>query len=233
MEVFRVFTPGRILGIALGAIILLFVSRGGASVSAYQTVPTVQTPTAAQAGLTPTPTATTTPAVRIIMNETYVNALVKSQMAGNPTVSDPVVDLRPPNLALVTMTMSTSTGFSVRPTATIAFTVKDNHIVVNITKVSMAGLLVPRVLIQNQLISLQNQLEVQLNAATQPLDSSILELDHVSTTDNSLIVDLGFRPQTGLVPQTGAASPTPFPIITTGPSSASPVPTRAPWFLGF
>ncbi len=219
MQKLNIFTPGRLLGIVLGTIVVLLMSRIGGAAYAFQLPPT---PTQ-----TSSPTMTPTPksAVSIIMNETYVNALVRSQMADNPNVTNPVVDLRPPNLALVTLTMRLPGGLSVRPTATIAFVVQNNRIIVNIQRVDVGNINVPRVLIENQLLALQTQLENQLNQVTHPLDSSILELNRISATETELTVDLGFRPQTGLVPETGGtANITPFPIVTSTPSSVTPTP---------
>ncbi len=227
MQKMRIFTPGRILGIVLGVIVLLFVTRMGNSVNAYQVQPS---PTVAQ---TQAPTPTPPPAVQVVMNETYINALVKQQLVDNPNVSDPVVDLRPPNLALVTVTMRLQGGFSVRPTATIAFTVQKNKIVVNVQRVNVSGIGVPRVLIENQLLALQTQLENQLNQLTQPLDTSILELDQVTTSDTELTVDLGFRPSTGLTPEaSGTPQAPPFPIVTSTPQPLQPQPINTPTLQG-
>ncbi len=213
MQKMRIFTPGRILGIVIGVIVLLFVSRMGATASANQVVPT--------ATAVPTAAAASAPAhaVQIVMNETYVDALVKQQLKDNPDVYDPVVDLRPPNLALVTLSMRMQGGFTVRPTATIGFVVKNNRIVVDIVRVDVGRFSVPRVLIENQLQNLQTQLENQLNQVTHPLDTSILQLDNITANETDLTVDLGFKAQTGLVPATGATpNVTPFPIISATPA---------------
>ncbi len=211
MQKMKIFTPGRILGIMLGVVVLLFVSRMGGSVSAYQAVPT---PTAATA-----PATAQTHAVSLTLNETYVNALVKQQLLDNPNVYDPVVDLRAPNQALVTMSMRVAGGLTVRPTATIAFVVSNNRIVVDIVRVDVGSLNVPRVLIQNQLLALQTELENQLNQLTHPLNSSILQLENISANDTELTVEMGFKPQSGLVPKTGSdASGTSFPIVSATPA---------------
>lgn len=136
--------------------------------------------------------ATTNPEVQILVDQAYVSKIVNNEISKDPNFSNAVVDLRPPNLALITMDVSISSLLTVRPTVTLAFAASNNQVQIQITRVEMGGYSIPLSLLQGPLDNITQMIQNQINAPTDAMQQQTgLELTHVSATDTDLILDLG------------------------------------------
>ena len=152
--------------------------------------PAVQVP---QTGATVTPTPTPKAAIHIAIDESYVNTIVQRALADEPAYSNPQVDLAPPNIAYVTVTMRTGLGVVLRPTATLEFGVVNNLVQVRITDVTFSGYrLLPRNVIQTALQGLATQMQNRINAMVLATKQATgLVVVGVSSTDTQLLIQMG------------------------------------------
>ena len=129
--------------------------------------------------------------VQIIAEESHVNSVLAVELAKDPRFGDPVMDLRSPNLALVTVGTKVA-GVVLRPTVTIGFGVEDNRIDVAVLELVIAGLRIPRGLVGEQLANLEEEIEEQANLLVAgTLGGTGLQVVSVSATETSLVIGLG------------------------------------------
>jgi hypothetical protein len=174
--------------IVLGLFLSLILFGSAAFVSAQQTTPT---PTAA-ARTTPTLTDAPEiePAIKVIIQETYIQGRLEKEMELNPAYSDPEIDFRAPDLALISFTTRVNTFLKLRPTATVQFSVEDEEVVVEVIRIDVNGMSVPRSLIESQIDELREEIQLELNNLTGSLTEADLELVEISATEDALVVSL-------------------------------------------
>jgi hypothetical protein len=139
----------------------------------------------------PVSPASEDPRIQINVEESYVNRLLAAELASDPRFSDPLVDLRSPNLALVTVNTEVA-GIVLRPTVTIQFSVEGSEIQAALLEVDVGGLNVPRGLIEAHLAGLEKEIQDQVKALVAgTLADTKFRVVRVSATETSLVVELG------------------------------------------
>jgi len=134
----------------------------------------------------------TNPEVQIFIDQAYVSKIVNTEIQNEPNFSNAVVDLRPPNLALITLDVRLNSLITLRPTVTLAFEASDNKVQIQITEINLGGYSIPLSLIQGPLNDLTQMTQDRINALTVTMQQqSGLELRRVSATDMDLVLDLG------------------------------------------
>jgi hypothetical protein len=132
------------------------------------------------------------PDVQVFVDQAYVNKIVNNEIKDEPNFSNAVVDLQPPNLALITMDVHVNALFTVRPTATLEFEASGNKVQIQITKISLGGYAIPLALIQGSLNEMTQKMQARINDLTDAMQQQTgLELDGVNATDVDLILNLG------------------------------------------
>jgi hypothetical protein len=132
------------------------------------------------------------PEVQIYVDQAYVSKIINTEIKKDPDFSNAVVDLRPPNLALITLDVKINAFMTVRPTVTLAFEATNNKVKIQVTKIEMGGFSVPLSLIQGPINSLTQMTQQRINALTEGMQEQTgLELTHVSATDMDLVLNLG------------------------------------------
>jgi hypothetical protein len=152
-----------------------------------------KTPTpAARLQATPAPTQLpeVEPAIKVIIQETYIQERLEKEMEINPAYSDPEIDFRAPDLALISFTTRVNTFLKLRPTATVQFSVEDEEVVVEVVRIDVNGMNVPRSLIESQIDELSEEIQLELNNLTGSLTEADLELVDISATEDALVVSL-------------------------------------------
>jgi hypothetical protein len=174
--------------IVLGLFLSLILFGSAALVSAQQSTPTP----AARLQATPAPTQLpeVEPAIKVIIQETYIQERLEKEMEINPAYSDPEIDFRAPDLALISFTTRVNTFLKLRPTATVQFSVEDEEVVVEVVKIDINGMNVPRSLIEGQIDELREEIQLELNNLTGSLTEADLELVDISATEDALVVSL-------------------------------------------
>jgi hypothetical protein len=174
--------------IVLGLFLSLILFGSAALVSAQQPTPTP----AARLQSTPAPTQLpeVEPAIKVIIQETYIQERLEKEMEINPAYSDPEIDFRAPDLALISFTTRVNTFLKLRPTATVQFSVEDEEVVVEVVKIDINGMNVPRSLIEGQIDELREEIQLELNNLTGSLTEADLELVDISATEDALVVGL-------------------------------------------
>jgi hypothetical protein len=182
------FTPILIMGLSLVVILL----SSTAFASAQQATPT---PTPA-VQLTPVLAPEPEPAIKVVIQESYIQERLEDELEDDPAFSNPVIDLRAPNLAFVSVTTRVNTFLTLRPTATVQFEVVDQKIVAEIIGLDVNGLNIPRSFVESQLEELREEIQAELNKLTEALTDAGLELTNISATEDALILDLEPQPET-------------------------------------
>jgi hypothetical protein len=182
------FTPTIIMGLSLVVILL----SSTAFASAQQPTPT-PTP-AVQPTLALAPEVE--PAIRVIIQESYIQEQLEVALEDDPAYSNPEIDLRAPNLAFVSVTTRINTFLTLRPTATVQFEIVDQEIVADIIGLDVNGFNVPRSFVEAQLEELREEIQAELNKLTEALTDAGLELTNISATEEALILDLEPQSQT-------------------------------------
>jgi hypothetical protein len=174
--------------IVLGLFLSLILFGSAALVSAQQPTPTP----AARLQATPAPTQLpeVEPAIKVIIQETYIQERLEKEMEINPAYSDPEIDFRAPDLALISFTTRVNTFLKLRPTATVEFSVEDEEVVVEVVRIDVNGMNVPRSLIEGQIDELREEIQLELNNLTGSLTEADLELVDISATEDALVVSL-------------------------------------------
>jgi hypothetical protein len=170
--------------IVLGLFLSLVLFSSSALVSAQQPTPTPRTPS------TTTLTPEVEPAIKVIIQETYIQERLEKEMEINPAYSDPEIDFRAPDQALISFTTRVNTFLKLRPTATVEFSVEDEEVVVDVVRIDVNGMNVPRSLIEGQIDELREEIQLELNNLTGSLTEADLELVDISATEDALVVGL-------------------------------------------
>jgi hypothetical protein len=174
--------------IVLGLFFSLILFGSAALVSAQQQTPTPAART--QQTPSPTPLPEVEPAIKVIIQETYIQEQLEKEMEINPAYSDPEIDFRAPDLALISFTTRVNTFLKLRPTATVEFSVEDEEVVVEVVRIDVNGMNVPRSLIESQIDELREEIQLELNNLTGSLTEADLELVEISATEDALVVGL-------------------------------------------
>lgn len=171
----KTFIVGLLIGLVLGVAGLLFVS---ASNHYNRAIPP------------PAPSGDQ-PVVQVVVDESYLGQHVVSALAESPEYSDPVLDVREPNLALLSITTDLN-GTRVRPTVTMRMGVHDGLVLIDVVKVDVGGLNVPLRLVEPQVARLEQSLEGRINTMiAERLIGNDLWLAQVTTSETTLVADLG------------------------------------------
>lgn len=132
------------------------------------------------------------PEVQIYVDQAYVSKIVNTEIKKDPNFSNAVVDLRPPNLAVITLNVKINAFMSVRPTVTLDFKAANNKVEIQVTKIEMGRFSIPLSLIQGPINNLTQMTQQRINALTDAMQQQTgLELTHVSATDMDLVLNLG------------------------------------------
>lgn len=181
------------VGLLLGAIFAsaVFLIAGSSFAMNGTSSASVQAPVVVTSAVTGNP-AIDNPEVQIYVDQAYVSKIVNNEIKKEPDFSNAVVDLRPPNLALITLDVRVGSFITVRPTVTLAFEASNNQVQIQITRIEMGGFSVPLSLIQGPLNNLTQMTQQRINALTDAMQQQTgLELTRVSATDTDLVLNLG------------------------------------------
>ena len=135
------------------------------------------------------------PAIRILVDESYVNTLVKDALKDNPMLSNPVVDLRSGDTASVTVNLQFAGALSLKPTALLHFTVVNNRVEIEIIKITVQGIAIPTSVIRPQLQTVTSDMESQINQVIVAMENETgLQLTSLNTSETELIIGLSEKP---------------------------------------
>lgn len=130
------------------------------------------------------------PVVKIAVAETYVNDVVAEELTDERRFSDIEVDLQEPNEALVTVSARIAGGIPVRPTVTLAFEVIDNQVQIEVTKIRMSNVTIPRRFVQPLVGEVTDQMEDEVNRLVVATERATgLVLTGVHATETELIIE--------------------------------------------
>jgi hypothetical protein len=175
--------PVPVLGLFLAVILFGSAALVSAQIQTPQPTPGLE--------VTPAPAlAEPEPAIKVIIQESYIQERMEEEVEDDPTFSHPVIDLRAPNLALITVNTRVNTFITVRPTATVEFDVNDEEVTVDVVRLDINGLNVPRAFVERQINELREQIQDELNDLTGALTDANLRLSGISATDDTLIISL-------------------------------------------
>jgi hypothetical protein len=178
------------VGILIGAIIASAVFIFAGSALALNTAD--EPVTLAATNVAVKNPALVNPEVQIFIDQAYVGKIVNSEIRNEPNFSNAVVDLQPPNLALITLDVRINPLITLRPTVTLTFEASDNKVQIQITEINLGGYSIPLSLIQEPLNNLTQMMQDRINALTDAMQQQTgLELRRVSATDMDLVLDLG------------------------------------------
>jgi hypothetical protein len=136
--------------------------------------------------------AVVNPEVQIFIDQAYVSKIVNNEIHNEPNFSNAVVDLQPPNLALITLDVRINPLITLRHTVTLAFEASDNRVQIQITEINLGGYSIPLSLVQGPLNDLTQMMQDRINSLTEAMQQQTgLELRRVSATDMDLVLDLG------------------------------------------
>jgi hypothetical protein len=179
-------SPASMLGLFLA--VLLFSST--AFVSAQQQTPTPTPAAAVQVTPTPTELPRPEPAIKVIIQESYIQERLEIELEDDPVFSNPVIDLQEPNLALISVSTRVNSFLVLRPTATVQFNIENEEVVVEVLRLNVSGFNVPRSFVEDQIDELRQEIQDELNYLTGALTDADLVLTEISATDDALIVEL-------------------------------------------
>ena len=124
--------------------------------------------------------AVVNPEVQIFIDQAYVSKIVNNEIHNEPNFSNAVVDLQPPNLALITLDVRINPLITLRPKQ------------IQITEINLGGYSIPLSLVQGPLNDLTQMMQDRINSLTEAMQQQTgLELRRVSATDMDLVLDLG------------------------------------------
>lgn len=130
--------------------------------------------------------------VVVTLSERFFNRQLANSLTQGGQVQSAQIDLHPNNLANITATVQVSSGLRVTPNASVLMGAQDGRLVIEITKVDVAGLSVPNSLIEPQIAQLKQSAETQINRQLAELEKTTgLKLKSLATTENSLTLSFG------------------------------------------
>lgn len=174
--------------IVLGGIIAFCVGAGAVVTRVLPvSIAGIETNVQGSPALQPLTQTSNEPDMTITLSERYLNRQMTQSMPGSAQ-SQPSIDLHVNNLADVSSTVRA--GFlTLRPKASVSFSVVNGRIVITVLRVDVGGFGVPNSLIEPQINSLKQNAETELNKQFANLQTtSGLKLQSLSTTENSLTV---------------------------------------------
>jgi len=129
--------------------------------------------------------------IQIIIKESYINQMLAAEYESDPLFSNILLDLRPPNLALVTVYTEVF-GIVFPSTVTIQFRVEAGEIQVDLLELDVGGFNIPTGLIENPLSELEKDMQYQTNALIDgTLANTNLQIINVSANETSLLIEMG------------------------------------------
>jgi hypothetical protein len=174
---------------ALGLLLTLILVTQTVFASSQQQAAT-PTPVVPHSTPVPTPTPEPEPAIKVIIQETYIQEQMEKELEDDPVFTDPEIDLRAPNLALISVTTRVNRFITLRPTASVQFLIEDQEIVVEIVRLDVSGFNVPRSFVERQINELREEIQIELNKLTEALTDADLMLTDISATEDSLVLHL-------------------------------------------
>lgn len=140
------------------------------------------------------------PVIQIMVQEAYINTLVKEALKDNPMLSNPVVDLHSGDTASVTVNLQLAGALSLKPTAMLHFGVVNNRVVIDITEITVQGFAIPTSIIRPQLQTVTDDMEAQINQVIGAMENETgLVLTSLNTSETQLIIGLSEKPTTTTV----------------------------------
>jgi len=129
--------------------------------------------------------------IQIIIKESFINQMVSEEMNNDPLYSEMYLDLKPPNLALVTL-YPRFFGIKFPVTASIEVIVEGGEILVNISELEIVGFNIPTQVVQQPLAAVENEMQDQINGLISgTLANTTLNVVQVSADENNLYVEIG------------------------------------------
>jgi hypothetical protein len=184
-----IMKQSRVLGIALGILALI----SGMLFSSFNFQNTF-------AATSPAQPVQDSPVIQIMVQESYINTLVKEALKDNPILSNPVVDLHSGNAASVTVNLQLAGTLSLKPTAMLHFGVVNHRVVIDITEITVQGFAIPTSIIRPQLQTVTDDMEAQINQVVGAMEKETgLELTSLNTSETQLIIGLSEKPATATV----------------------------------
>lgn len=139
----------------------------------------------------PEPLANQDHEIQLIIKESFVNQMISDEMQNDPLYSEMYLDLKPPNLALVTLYPS-FLGIQLPVTASIGVILERGEILVDILDLNIAGFNIPAQVIQQPLAAVEDKMQEQINGLISgTLANKNLRIIQVSADENNLYVEIG------------------------------------------
>jgi len=129
--------------------------------------------------------------IQIIIKESFINQMVSEEMNNDPLYSEMYLDLKPPNLALVTL-YPEFFGIQIPVTASIEVVVEGGEVLVDISELEIVGFNIPAQVVQQPLTAVENEMQDQINGLISgTLANTTLNVIQVSADENNLYVEIG------------------------------------------
>ncbi len=174
------FLAGLIFGVIIGAAAMFFISALGG-----------------RSGVAVAPPAVGQAVIHVSIDQSYLNQQLTRALATQPQFKGvkPTLTLQGPNAVIVSVDIQANvngTLVKVHPVVTMQLLVENGRIHTNVASVNIGALNVPLEPFQAQINQLNRMMEEQANSAVaNGLAGTGLKIVNVTTTNNSLSVDLG------------------------------------------
>ena len=117
--------------------------------------------------------------------------MIWEEMQNDPLYAEMVLDLKPPNLALVTLHPEFF-GIQFPVTASIEAIVEGGEVLVGILELDIAGFNIPAKVIQQPLVAVEDEMQEQINGLISgTLANTNLKVIQVSADEDNLYVEIG------------------------------------------
>lgn len=191
----------RVIAGALLALIAFMGICAGAVALGFITIPLLSPETQEQSNppLQPIPTqlstisdtaqSTTDPDadLTLTVSERYLNRQLSQGLPQDGAVQDTRLDLHANNLADVLATVEVNSSLTVRPKLSLALSIQNGRMVINVQQIDVGGFDVPQSWIEPQIAALKQTTEREFNRQFTDLEkSSGLKLLSLSTSENTL-----------------------------------------------
>ena len=139
----------------------------------------------------PEPLSSQNHEIQLIIKEPFLNQIISEEMQNDPLYAEMVLNLKPPNLALVTL-YPEFFGIQFPVTASIEAIVEGGEILVDILEIDIAGFNIPAEVIQQPLVAVEDEMQEQINGLISgTLANTNLRIIQVSADENNLYVEIG------------------------------------------
>lgn len=191
----------RVIAGALLALIALLGICAGAATLGFVTIPSLSTLTQVQSSppLEPMPIqaptihdaeqSTTNPNadLTLTLSERYLNKQLTQGLPRDGAVQNADLDIRANNLAELLATVEVNTSLTVKPKLSLALSVQNGRMVIDVKKIDVGGFNVPQSWIEPQIAELKETTEKEFNRQFAELEKSTgLKLLSLSTTKDTL-----------------------------------------------